>query len=125
LSEIDKKVDRYPTTLGKPLDILIYNTHWRFKTHAVVLKLLSYALKSNPHPFSRVYLYVRLDENSGDLERIFPNDEILTGFNPIAAKNHRYVNFDPSAGQPFKQRDSIGVHFAVSPENLRKLRGGW
>ena len=114
LSEIDKKVYRYPRTLRKPLDLLIYHTHWRFQTHAVVLKLLSYALKSKPHPFSRVYLYARLDEGAGDVERILPNDEILTGFNPSGAKNHRYVNFDPSAGQPFRQQDSIEVHFAVS-----------
>ncbi len=125
LSEIDKKISKYPKAVNQAFDLLIYNTHWRFQTNQVVLKLLAYSLKSKRHPFSCVYLYTRLDEGSGNLERIFPNDEILRGFDPVAAKKDRYVNFDPAAGQPFKQGNSIGVYLPLSPENLRRFRGGW
>jgi hypothetical protein len=124
LSEISRKIAKYPKAIHQDLDLLIYNTHWRFQTNKVVVKLLAYPLKLKRHPFSCVYLYTRLAAGFGNLERIFPNDEILRGFDPVAAKNDRYVNFDPAAGRPVKQGDRIGVSFRVSPENLRKFRDG-
>jgi hypothetical protein len=123
LSEIRKKSAKYPRTLGHPLDLLIYVTHWRFLPNQTVQRLVAHHLKHNDHPFARVYELQMLTEKDGTIERLFPNDVIPQGFDHRAGTN-RYINFDPAECQPVKNANgSIGVALTVGPDALNKLRG--
>jgi len=61
----------------RPLDLLLYVTHWRFQTNAMVLRLLGHHFKRSAHPFAHVYVFTMLDDREGRFEQIFPNDETL------------------------------------------------
>jgi hypothetical protein len=122
VSEMRQKISKYTKSPGPSLDLLLYITHWRFQLNAVVYKLLGHYLKHNTHRFAHVFAFTMLDEQARHIEKIFPNDEALQGFDPATAKKHWYANLDPGNAQPFKDGGRIGVRLPVSPETLRKLR---
>jgi hypothetical protein len=124
ISAIGRKSAKYSRTLGTPLDLLVYATHWRFQPNQMVPKLVAYHLRHTDNPFTRVYQLVLLDEGTGTIEKLFPNDQLLQGFDYAGARATRYANFDPIAGQSVKNPDgSIGVGFTLGSEALKKLRG--
>ena len=124
MSNIRKKAFKYPKALGRVLDLMIYNTHWRFLPNRIVLQLVAFALASIEHPFSRVYQLSMISETQAAVETIFPAGKILSSFNYIAARATRYVNFDPALSEPIKTPDgSIGVELRLDPGTVKNLFG--
>ena len=123
ISGIRRKSAKYPRTLDRPLDLLLCTTHWRFLPNQAVLKLVASHLRENLHPFACVYHIMLFNEDTGVIERLLPNDQLVQGFNKAGARATRYVNFNPAASQSVKNADgSIGVGFMLGPEDLNKLR---
>jgi hypothetical protein len=123
-SEIRKKSLKYPRAVEYPLDLLVYVTHWRFLTTDTVRRLVAHHLKRNEHPFTHVYEFSIIDERSGAIQILYPNDELLQDFHPVAVAAHRYANFDPATRRSIKNDDgSIGVRFDLSSEAVAKLFG--
>jgi hypothetical protein len=58
LSGIRTKASKYPSNLSKPVDLFIYNTHWRFLPNKVVLQFVSHDLEKITHLFSRVFFFI-------------------------------------------------------------------
>jgi hypothetical protein len=124
ISEIRKKALKYPRGTARGLDLLLYPTHWRFLTSQIIRQAVAKYLKDNAHPFAHVFEFSIFDENSGVIQLLFPNDELLTSFRPQAIEGHRYVNFDPATRKPVKNDDgSIGVGFDLSSQAIKKLFG--
>jgi hypothetical protein len=119
LASIDSKALKYPKKLGQALDLLIYNTHWRFLPNEAVLKLVAYGLKSRELPFAHVHFFHRLDQPSGRTTLLFPNPEFLRGFRP--GQSSKYMNFDPADAQAVDDDGKVGVKFNVSANALKQL----
>jgi hypothetical protein len=121
LSEICKKAVKYPSNLSQPLDLLVYNTHWRFLPNKTVLQLVAYDLGATTHPFSKVYFFTRLNPTEGRIVSLFPSGDLIQGFDPRAARGNRYINFDPGSGVPFKDGEKIGVRLNLSSDAVQKF----
>jgi hypothetical protein len=123
LSEIGKKASKYPKDVGCPLDLLVYNTHWRFLPSDMVLRLVAYDLRERIHPFDAAHFFKRLGGTEGHIDRLFPNDDMLTACDPARVGAHTYTNVDPAIMTPITNGSTIGARFKLSPETLRRLRG--
>ena len=124
ISQIRKKALKYPRGTTCDLDLLVYPTHWRFLTSQIVRQVVAKYLKDNVHPFAHVFEFSMFDENSGVIQVLFPNEQLLTNFRPENVTDHRYVNFDPATRKRVKNDDgSIGVRFDLSPQAFKKLFG--
>jgi hypothetical protein len=123
LSSVGKKAAKYPRNAGKPLELLLYVTHWRFLTIATVHKLLAFWFLHHQHPFSRVHVFTKLGEISDALETVFPATYLVAGFTPAMASNHRYVNVDPAGWQLTNRQGSVGAGFTLPSATLNKLFG--
>src|SRR5665213_107303 len=93
LSAIASKAIKYPNTLSRPLDLLIYTTHWRFVPNKSVLQLVSDGIHKSSYPFSRIYFFNRLNETESQTVDLFPSRDLLEGFNRSEAESHAFVNF--------------------------------
>lgn len=124
IDKIRKKSIKYPVTMARELDLLVYVTHWRFWTSEMVRQIVAHHLTQDTHPFARVLEFSIFDEQSGVIQVLFPNDNLVRRFNPLSAVAHRYVNFDPAKRQPIKNQDgSVGVGFYLSRETVKKFLG--
>jgi hypothetical protein len=85
---------------------------------------VAHDLASNSHPFSNVYFFTRIDTKNGESVILFPNNELIKGFDPRSFKGNRYVNFDPAAAVPFKDGDKVGVRFDLSPAAVKNFVRG-
>ncbi len=124
ISEIEKKSRKYPRTLSQPLGLLIYVTHWRFKTSATVRSILSHYLNRHSQPFSFVWYFSMHDEGSGAIDVVFPNPLLAGSFNPKISRTHSYANIDPANAVPLVREDgSIGMKTGITTDTIRKLFG--
>jgi hypothetical protein len=121
LSAITSKAIKYPSTLSRPLDLLIYTTHWRFVPNRSVLQLVSDGLHKSSHPFANVYFFNRLNETESQTVNLFPSKDLLEGFDRKEAESRAFVNFDPGSGEAFRDGDKVGVRFALSPQVVKTL----
>src|SRR5262249_4917204 len=122
VSQIMSKAIKYQRGATQPLDLLIYNTHWRFLPNKSVLQLVCHELHNIIHPFSRIYFFTRHNPSEGQVVNICPSTDLLKGFNREEAKGNVYVNFDPGSGEPFTHADKVGVRFALSPTVAKQFR---
>jgi len=121
IAGITSKAIKYSNTLSRPLDLLVYVTHWRFVPNKSVLQLVSYGVHKSSHPFSNIYFFMRLNETESQTENLFPSRALLEGFNRNEAKSKAFLNFDPGSGESFRDGDKVGVRFALSPQVTKTL----
>jgi len=128
LSAITSKAVRYPSALLRPLDLLVYVTHWRFVPNVSVLQLVSDGIHESSHPFKKIYFLVRLDETEAHMVNLFPSRDLLVGLDRKKAESRSFVNVDPGSGEAFRDGDKVGVQFALSPQVamtfLKNSQGG-
>lgn len=118
LSSIGMKAGKY----NQPVDLLVYNTHWRFLPTDNVRRLVAHGLAQSAQPFSRVFMFSIIQEGVGILALVYPNPQFIEGFDPRTVKDNRYVNFDPAQAQPIKNEDgSIGVRHMVDPQTWKRF----
>ena len=121
LSAVTSKAVKYPSTLSRPLDLLVYVTHWRFLPNKSVLQLVSDGIHKSSHPFKNIYFLNRLNETETQTVNLFPSRDILEGFDRKEAESKALVNFDPASGEAFRDGDKVGVRFALSPQVAQTL----
>jgi hypothetical protein len=108
----------------RPLELLIYNTHWRFLPNRAVLQLVAHDLKLRPHPFAQVHCLSMHNQRDATLETLFPTATLLNSFDHAKARATRYANLDPARSHPIKNADgSIGVGMDLGPDAVKKLFG--
>jgi hypothetical protein len=121
VERIRAKALRYPRQMARPLDLLVYTTHWRFRPNDVVLKLIAHELSNLEHPFAKIYFFYRLDAPSGTVTTLCPNTELAKGFNRQQAKETRYMNFDPAQFQLVEEDGNVQLKYQLSADAIKKL----
>ena len=113
ISMIQSKLSRprYSQMLQRPLDLLLYVTHWRFILSDTVVKLVCHWLINNKHQFSNVYLITCIDNHTGLLVDLYPNNSLMHGFVPGAVKGHSYYNLDPSLARINNNETMPGISY--------------
>lgn len=78
------KSARYVAVPNKPIDVLVYVTHWAFVPSEVCVALMQYWLCLSSHRFCYVFLYCPITEHDGIHYRLFPTPmEHWHGFDPL------------------------------------------
>lgn len=91
------KSERYPADNGKPLCLLLYNTHFSFSVDEdIEIKLIAYFCKNAKLKFSKIYIYSPLDDLEGSVHQVFPFPAaLLEDFDPEKYRSYRAIKFDP------------------------------
>ena len=96
-TKILKKSERYRTSIGSGIVLLIYVTDWHFVLSESVLGLLQYWLARSSHCFQAIYCYHPIDTTLGVTHVIFPSTS-QHNFNPEEFRNLEVSNANPATG---------------------------
>ncbi len=97
LNKIKAKSDRYATSTGQGLLLLIYVTDWRFNVSDPVVALLQYWTLQQKHNFEGIFFYSPTTSQEGLARLIYPTPlEFWKGFNPELYRDNITVNLSPT-----------------------------
>lgn len=94
-----KKSERYKTSVGAGLILLLYVTAWQFVLSPQMTSLLQYWCYKTSHCFEAIYCYYPLSKDDGVVETIYPTPpERWLHFAPERFKGNFVINFDLTKG---------------------------
>lgn len=92
---ITKKSSKYSKNNIRPIDLLLYITHWAFLPNELVIRLAQHELNSIEHIFENVFLLIPLDQKNANLRPLYPSENPLEGRSSEEFQDSTYVNVDP------------------------------
>ena len=97
-----KKSERYRTSTGEGLMLLLYVTDWRFVLSETVVKLLRFWSAHQSHSFEGIYWYSPTAPDYGVAELIYPTaKKDWKTFDPEAYRDKVVINLGPAKWQVF------------------------
>jgi hypothetical protein len=97
LKKLKGKSDRYTTSTGAGLLLLMYITDWRFIMSDTVIALLQYWTLKDKHSFEGIFCYSPITPQDGIAHLIYPTPHgFWRGFNPELYQNNISHNLDPA-----------------------------
>lgn len=91
---------------GRPRDtelhLLVYVTDWRFNVSRNTLALLEYWLSRTAHNFIAIYLYLPIDQMTGEGVLLYPTRNRFNDFHPEALRDDVVWNADPKGWKPIR-----------------------
>jgi hypothetical protein len=93
-TKVLKKSERYRTSTGSGIVLLLYVTDWHFVLSESVLELLQYWLARTSHCFQAIYSYQPIDAAFGVVHVIFPSVS-RSNFDPEVFRGNDVWNANP------------------------------
>src|SRR5262249_36557083 len=92
-----KKSQKYVGTRDRPIDLLVYITHWRFLSSEEAIRLVQHRLQSCTLSLGYVFLMEPRAADDVSLRLLSPPPEdSLEGATPVDLQGHWWLNLDPS-----------------------------
>jgi hypothetical protein len=109
-NKVLKKSERYRTSTGSGIVLLVYVTDWHFVLSELVLELLQYWLTHTSHCFQAIYSYQPIDLASGVVHVIFPSAS-RSNFDPEAFRDHQVWNSNPVTDYVTREPGVVQIKF--------------
>jgi hypothetical protein len=94
-----KKSAHYGQQKGRPIDLLLYVTHFHFWPSPIVVPLIQHSLATTHHVFENVFLVVPFPDGEINLRVLFPSRDPLQGQDPakLAAQDAWIMDMSESS----------------------------